>query len=77
MTPKQEGDEAQVSSGRSMAQHRNDGALVSVFTLYLLFVFVQFSNSEWTHCTLTEFVEQYLHGTFNEVAFVKSVLAIS
>ena len=28
VTPKQEGDEAQVSSGQSMAQHGNDGAPV-------------------------------------------------
>ena len=77
MTTKQECGEALVSSGQSMAPNKSDGALVSVFTLYLPFVFVKFSNSHWTRCTFTEFIEQYPDGTFNEVALVKSLLAIS
>ena len=53
----------------SMAENASDGASVSVLFIYLLYLYLR--------CTLTEFVEQCLQETFNEVAFVKSVLAIS
>ena len=77
VTPKQKDGEAQVSSGQSMVQDRSNRASVSVFTLYLPFVFIKFSNRYRTCCILTESIEQYLQGTFNVLAFIKSVQANS